>query len=271
MEFFVVLLFLLAVRYWWGELPRLGRGLLPRWLGVVKAQLNGVPFYLVAVILPAFCVGYLAEALEAEVSGLLTLMIHIAVLIIAVQAPSTEQLFDELLIVVRQKQTEGVTLAADQKTQIKNLLVCLHHDFLGYLLWYLLLGPGGVMFLALQKQFEGQEINNGNGEQDFNSSYYARLSPWLVGLGVRLSLLLLAIVGTFREGWPLFLKSLKDWTITDADLLVAGFDLLLPDVAALDGAFRVEEHITWLDEYEALIGRLFFAWAGLAALIVVVS
>jgi ABC-type antimicrobial peptide transport system permease subunit len=87
MEFFVVLLFLLAVRYWWGELPRLGRGLLPRWLGVVKAQLNGVPFYLVAVILPAFCVGYLAEALEAEVLGLLTLMIHITVLIIVKSKP----------------------------------------------------------------------------------------------------------------------------------------------------------------------------------------
>jgi len=33
MDFVIVLLLLLAVRYWWGEMPIFGAGLADRWLG----------------------------------------------------------------------------------------------------------------------------------------------------------------------------------------------------------------------------------------------
>ena len=41
MDFVIVLLLLLAVRYWWGEMPIFGAGLANRWLGWIALYLEG--------------------------------------------------------------------------------------------------------------------------------------------------------------------------------------------------------------------------------------
>jgi hypothetical protein len=92
-----------------------------------------------------------------------------------------------------------------------------------------------------------------------------------VGLSIRVSLLLLALVGRFREGWPYFVASLKDWSIDDGDLLYSGVTLgLAPEVEG-DAEFDQAVYLAWLQDYERLLSRLFFAWIGLAALLTLLS
>ncbi|MDA0959078.1 MAG: hypothetical protein O2936_14660 [Proteobacteria bacterium] len=267
----MTLLLLIAVRYWWGELPRFGGSLTSQWIAFARDQTSGIPGYLLAVVAPAIAVGWLSAATEGVFMGLVTLVIHIAVLLVSVRAPSTEQVFDELLMSARQKDADNVILAARQSAQFKNFLSELHQGFLVYILWYLLLGPGGVVFCALQKQFEADKGESAELAVEGPIEWFYQVFPWLEGLSVRITVLLLAIVGRFSDGWPFFVGSLKDWSIQSGDLLIAAFSNFLPQSADSETEPRRDAQTAWVEAIEALVGRLFFAWMGFAALIAVLS
>jgi hypothetical protein len=97
------------------------------------------------------------------------------------------------------------------------------------------------------------------------------VTRWLVGLSIRVSLLLLALVGRFRDGWPFFVASLKDWSIDEGDLLYAGVCLGLSPEIESETALDSGAYSAWLQDFESLISRLFFGWIGLAALLTLLS
>ena len=274
MTFIVVLLFLLAVRYWWGELPSIAGNYPSQWFSWINSLLSGSPAYLAGVVLPALLLAWVSNGFEGVLFGLPALMLHLGVLFFVLHAPSPEMTFDALQLQARQSTTHDGLLADTQDQTLRSLLSRLHQGFFVYIIWYLLLGPGGALFCFLQRHYEREEGNDGS---DFNSLDATvnlgaqAVSRWLVGLSVRVSLLLLALVGRFRDGWPFFVASLKDWSIDEGDLLYAGVCLgLAPEVESeteLDSAAYVD----WLQDYEGLLSRLFFGWIGLAALLTLLS
>ena len=278
MEFIVALLFLLAVRYWWGELPSLAGTYPLRWFSWIKGLLSGTPAYLAGVVLPALLLAWVLSGFEGVLFGVPALVVHVGVLLFVLQAPSPEMTFDALQLQARQEAAEGVLLADAQSQTLRRFLSALHHDFLVYIVWYLLLGPAGALFCFLQRHDERQDqrqegeaatdpdVLEASGKAPSDS-----VSRWLVGLSIRVSLLLLALVGRFREGWPYFVASLKDWSIDDGDLLYSGVTLgLAPEVEG-DAEFDQAVYLAWLQDYERLLSRLFFAWIGLAALLTLLS
>ena len=87
MDFVIVLLLLLAVRYWWGEMPIFGAGLADRWLGWIALYLEGIPAYVVGVLLPSFALGWLSASGGQIGFGLPILILHVVVLLWVVRAP----------------------------------------------------------------------------------------------------------------------------------------------------------------------------------------
>jgi hypothetical protein len=273
MDFVIVLLLLLAVRYWWGELPVFGAGLAGRWLAWIALHLEGIPVYVVGVLLPSLGLGWLSATGSHIGFGLPVLILHVVVLLWVIRAPSPEFIFDALHVQTRQSEDTAVGLKARQDHQLRELLVMLHEDFFVYVLWYLLLGPAGPLFCYLQRQFEQLNIPASDASvpvpdlgRDNNSRTH--ISPWLIGLAVRVSLLLLALVGQFKEGWRLFLDSLKTWTLDESDLLHSGFEAVLRTDEEDDFAASSRH---WLDRYEQLLSRLFFGWMGFAAVLILLS
>lgn len=276
MAFLVVLIFLLAVRYWWGELPRFGGDYPQQWFSGIKTLVSGPPAYLLAVVLPALLLGWVSNGFEGVLFGIPALMVQVGVLLFVLQAPSPEMTFDALQLQARQEAGEGVLLADAQSQKLRVFLSRLHHDFFVYVLWYLLLGPGGALFCFLQRQYERQEVG---ADPDLDTPgatmevVSESVSRWLVGLSSRISLFLLALVGHFREGWPYFVASLKDWSVDEGDLLYSGMTLgLAPEVEDRDGLeFDHAAYLRWLQDFERLLSRLFFAWIGFAALLTLLA
>ena len=274
MTFIVVLIFLLAVRYWWGELPSIAGSYPSQWFSWINSLLSGSPAYLAGVVLPALLLAWVSVGFEGVLFGLPAFMLHLGVLLFVLHAPSPEMTFDALQLQARQSTTHDGLLADTQDQTLRNLLSRLHQGFFVYIIWYLLLGPGGALFCFLQRHYEREEGNNGS---DFNSldatvNVGAKaVSRWLVGLSVRVSLLLLALVGRFRDGWPFFVASLKDWSIDEGDLLYAGICLGLAPEVEPENELDSAAYVDWLQDYEGLISRLFFGWIGLAALLTLLS
>ena len=273
MDFVIVLLLLLAVRYWWGEMPIFGAGLANRWLGWIALYLEGIPAYVMGVLLPSLALGWLSASGGQIGFGLPILILHVVVLLWVVRAPSPEFVFDALHVESRQVEEPDGGLKARQNQQLRQLLATLHEDFFVYVLWYLLIGPAGPVFCYLQRQFEQSNspaLDLSYNGPDFGDENISRtlISPWLIGLAVRVSLLLLALVGQFKEGWRYFLDSLKAWTLEDGDLLHTGFEAVLGTDAEGDFA---ESSRQWLDQYEKLLSRLFFGWMGFATVLMLLS
>ena len=274
MDFVIVLLLLLAVRYWWGEMPVFGAELAGRWIASVGLYLEGIPAYLVSVLLPTLTLAWLAVVGGEIGFGLPLLMLHVVVLLWVVRAPSPEFVFDALHVEARQADSVAEDLKATLDQRLRQLLAMLHEDFFVYVLWYLLLGPAGPVFCYLQRQFERStrsksDASNITVDSSFGEFNQMQISLWLIGLAVRVSLLLLALVGQFKEGWRYFLDSLKVWTLDDGDLLHTAFEAALgtPPQGGLDLASAR----LWLDQYEKLLSRLFFGWMGFAALLMLLS
>ena len=61
MAFIVVLLFLLAVRYWWGELPSIAGSYPAKWFGWINSSLSGTAAYLAGVVLPALLLAWVSS------------------------------------------------------------------------------------------------------------------------------------------------------------------------------------------------------------------
>ena len=274
MTFIVVLLFLLAVRYWWGELPSIAGSYPAKWFGWINSSLSGTAAYLASVVLPALLLAWVSNGFDSILFGLPAFMLHLGVLLFVLHAPSPEMTFDALQLQARQSTTEDGLLADSQGQTLRSLLSNLHQGFFVYIVWYLLLGPGGALFCFLQRHHERQEDHRAANPDSLGETAAMGVQPvsrWLVGLSIRVSLLLLALVGRFRDGWPFFVASLKDWSIDEGDLLYAGVCLgLVPEVereTELDSA----TYLGWLQDYEGLISRLFFGWIGLAALLTLLS
>ena len=274
MAFIVVLLFLLAVRYWWGELPSIAGSYPAKWFGWINSSLSGTAAYLASVVLPALLLAWVSNGFEAILFGLPAFMLHLGVLLFVLHAPSPEMTFDALQLQARQSTTEDGLLADTQGQTLRSLLSNLHQGFFIYIVWYLLLGPGGALFCFLQRHYERQEDNRTavTDSLDGTATIGAQtVSRWLVGLSIRVSLLLLALVGRLRDGWPYFVASLKDWSIDEGDLLYAGVCIgLVPEVERETTVDSVT-YLGWLQDYEGLISRLFFGWIGLAALLTLLS
>ncbi|MDB9876769.1 hypothetical protein OAC75_04230 [Pseudomonadales bacterium] len=143
MTFIVVLLFLLAVRYWWGELPSIAGSYPAKWFGWINSSLSGTAAYLAGVVLPALLLAWVSNGFEAILFGLPAFMLHLGVLLFVLHAPSPEMTFDALQLEARQSTTEDGLLADTQGQTLRSLLSNLHQGFFVYIVWYLLLGPGG--------------------------------------------------------------------------------------------------------------------------------
>lgn len=270
MAFIVVLLLLLAVRYWWGELPSIAGAYPAQWFSWIGGLLSGTAAYLAGVVLPAVLLAWVSNGFEGILFGLPAFILHIAVLVFVLQAPSPEMTFDALQLQARQSTTDDELLADTQGQTLRRLLSSLHQGFFVYIVWYLLLGPGGALFCFLQHHYERQE-GGPNSLSVTGKEGTQAVSRWLVGLSIRVSLLLLALVGRFRDGWPYFVASLKDWAIDEEDLLYAGVGLGLAPEIERETEFDAAAYLGWLQDYEGLISRLFFGWIGLAALLTLLS
>ena len=276
MEFIVVLLFLLAVRYWWGELPSIAGTYSQQWFSWINSLLSGTPAYLAGVVLPALLLAWVSSGFEGILFGVPALVVHVGVLLFVLEAPSPEMTFDELQLQARQEAVEGGGLADAQSQTLRVFLSALHHEFFVYIIWYLLLGPAGALFCFLQRHYGrqgGEPATDPDLPDASGNAGSDAVSRWLVGLSIRVSLLLLALVGRFREGWPYFVASLKDWSIDEGDLLYSAMALgLAPEDEDEDEAEGVPAaYLAWLQDYERLLSRLFFAWIGLAALLTLLS
>ena len=78
-------------------------------------------------------------------------MLHLGVLLFVLHAPSPEMTFDALQLQACQSTTEDGLLADTQGQTLRSLLSNLHQGFFVYIVWYLLLGPGGALFCFLQR------------------------------------------------------------------------------------------------------------------------
>jgi len=200
MTFIVGLLFLLAVRYWWGELPSIAGSYPAKWFGWINSLLSGSAAYLAGVVLPALLLAWVSNGFEAILFGLPAFMLHLGVLLFVLHAPSPEMTFDALQLQARQSTTEDGLLADTQGQTLRSLLSNLHQGFFVYIVWYLLLGPGGALFCFLQRHHERQEDHRAANPDSLGETAAIgaqAVSRWLVGLSIRVSLLLLgfALVG----------------------------------------------------------------------------
>jgi len=274
MAFIVVLLFLLAVRYWWGALPRIAGSYPANWFSWINGVLSGAAAYLAGVVLPALVLAWVSNGFETILFGLPALLLHLGVMLFVLHAPSPEMTFDALQVEARQSTSEHVLLADAQGQTLRSLLSNLHQGFFVYVFWYLLLGPGGALFCFLQRHYERQG-NSGEANPNALGATVVEdaqaISRWLIGLSIRVSLLLLALVGRFREGWPFFIASLKGWSIDEGDLLHAGVCLGLAPEFEPETELDSAGYLDWLQDFEGLISRLFFGWIGLAALLTLLS
>ena len=141
--------------------------------------------------------------------------------------------FDALQLQARQSTTRAMGCLLIRR--VKRCAVCYQpaSRFLCLYFLVLLLGPGGALFCFLQRHYERARSNGGANPNSLDATVaWARRRLALVGrVEFRVSLLLLALVGRFRDGWPFFVASLKDWSIDEGDLLYAGVCLgLAPEV-----------------------------------------
>ena len=148
MTFIVVLLFLLAVRYWWGELPSIAGSYPAKWFGWINSSLSGTAAYLASVVLPALLLAWVSNGFDSILFGLPAFMLHLGVLLFVLHAPSPEMTFDALQLEARQSTTEDGLLADTQGQTLRSLLSNLHQGFFVYIVWYLLLGPGAPCFVS---------------------------------------------------------------------------------------------------------------------------
>ena len=260
MEFLIIIVLLVAQRFWWQTLPLASWGS-DQWTAVVSERLGSEPSaqaYVSWVILPSALVFFLALALDDFLMGFPAFLMTGLLVLVAIESTPSGPFLDQHIV------ASDSSLDLDDSRSDYGLihhLCSLHRGFFAPLLLLLVLGIWAVVAWRLHGWFVSHyQRREAGGEL---MARLRQLLPGLDSLALRVSLFVLVFWRGFGVIWTLFLQSLETWQVH--------LEVFLASVwGQVQHSGSGAETRSADDPAERLLNRLLLGWAGMAALFEIV-
>ena len=260
MEFLIIIVLLVAQRFWWQLLPLTSWGS-DQWTALASDRLGSEPSaqsYVSWVLLPSALVILLSLALDDLLLDFPSLIVTGLLMLVAIESTPSGPLLDQQV-----RASEG-PLEIDYSRSDYGLvhhLCALHRGLLAPVLLLLVLGIWAVVAWRLHAWFVSHYQR-----REAGGELMARLQqilPGLDSLALRVSLFVLVFWRGFGAIWTLFLQSLETWQV-DLEVSLTSVWEQVQDRGSVDEGYSGD------DPAERLLNRLLLGWAGMAALFEIV-
>lgn len=259
MEFLIIIVLLMAQRFWWERLPLASWGS-DQWMASASERLgteSSAQGYVSWVLLPSALVFLLAFAIDDLLLGFPALIMTGLLMLVAIESTPSGPFLDRHIEASEGPPEFGYT-RSDQSWV--HHLCALHRGFLVPIFLLLVLGIWAVVAWRLHAWFVSQyQPREAGGELMVRLK---QVTPGLDSLALRVSLFVLVFWRGFGAIWTLFLRSLEAWRV----------DLEVSLTSAWEQVNRgsQDERQSVDDPAERLLNRLLLGWAGMAALFEIV-
>ena len=260
MEFLIIIVLLVAQRFWWQTLPLASWGG-DQWTAVVSDRLGSEPSaqaYVSWVLLPSALVFLLALALDDLLMGFAAFILTGLLVLIAIESAPSGPFLDQHTVA-----SDNAPDLDDSRSDygLVHHMCSLHRELLAPLLLLLVLGIWAVVAWRLHGWFVSHYQR-----REVGGELMTRLEqvlPGLESLALRVSLFVLVFWRGFGVVWTLFLQSLETWQVDLEVSLASVWEQVQHRGPGAEG--RSAD-----DPAERLLNRLLLGWAGMTALFEIV-
>ena len=260
MEFLIIIVLLVAQRFWWQTLPLASWGG-DQWTAVVSDRLGSEPSaraYVSWVLLPSALVFLLALALDDLLMGFAAFILTGLLVLIAIESAPSGPFLDQHTVA-----SDNAPDLDDSRSDygLVHHMCSLHRELFAPLLLLLVLGIWAVVAWRLHGWFVSHYQR-----REVGGELMTRLEqvlPGLDSLALRVSLFVLVFWRGFGVVWTLFLQSLETWQVDLEVSLASVWEQVQHRGPGAEG--RSAD-----DPAEQLLNRLLLGWAGMTALFEIV-
>ena len=260
MEFLIIIVLLVAQRFWWQTLPLASWGS-DQWLAVVSGRLGSEPSaqaYVSWVIVPSALVFLLSLALDDLLMGFPAFLVTGLLVLVAIESTPSGPFLDQH-IVAGDRSQDLVDARSDHG--LVHHLCSLHRGLFAPFLLLLVLGVWAVVAWRLHGWFVSHYQRREVGGELMER--LQQVLPGLDSLALRVSLFVLVFWRGFGAIWTLFLQSLETWQV-DLEVFLASVWEQVQHRGSEAEAQSAD------NPAERLLNRLLLGWAGTAALFEIV-
>lgn len=272
MKFLAILIVVLFYRHWTGVNPVRGVIPLANYLSWVKrSDLTRSAQYVASVALPALILWLIVVLTREWFAGLVWLLICVLVLVYAIEKVIERSAFDRHKDWLRTLGDEDhLSSAVQHQKDIQSRVVYeSFQDLHPPLLWFLLLGPVGVLVYVISRDYQA-DVDE---EDEEDSGLAVTALFWMEWIPARITGFIYALLGDFGKCFGEWLRWFAD---TSAEVgatleLWAESALRISDTYGEDIESFKRRAAEDMSEMRLLLDRSVWGWVGLAAIITVMG